>query len=185
MESTRFAEIGCVVVFTAVAAVCDLRTKRLPNILTVTALGCALLFHLVAGALEGGWAGMGRHLLLSLGGFCTGFGILLVLWLIGSGGGGDVKFMAALGAWLGAWLTLEVFLVSAMLVAGGSILVLAWEFCRLGMRRSRERYFEQGGRTGDGKKVSETQRRVHRRLMPFGVPAAIATWLVLGWQIQW
>jgi len=76
--------------FTAVAAVSDLRTRRLPNWLTVPAFAAGLLAHTVVN----GFAGLGFALL----GFATGFGLLLVLWLIGGGGGGDVKLMGALGA---------------------------------------------------------------------------------------
>ena len=185
MELTHIIQGVCVVTFTSLAAICDLRFKKLPNVLTVTALGCAVLFHLGAGAVHEGWLGAARGLGTCLGGFATGFGILWILWAIGSGGGGDVKFMAALGAWLGAWATLEVFLVSAVLVVIGSIGVLVWEFFRLGLRRSRERYFDPSGAAGAGrKKTAEPERRVRRRLMPFGVPAALATWLVLCWQIQ-
>ena len=183
IQTSNLVLIACVVVFTAAAAICDLRTKRLPNLLTVTAFAGAILFHLCKGAVEAGWAGAGKELLISLGGFGTGFGILFVLWLIGSGGGGDVKYMGALGAWLGAVLTLKVFLVSAFLVLVGACGVLVWEFFRLGFRRSRARYIESGGEVG-GRKISEEQRKTRRRLLPFGVPAALATWLVLCWQIQ-
>lgn len=187
MDLTHTIEVVCVVLFTAVAAVWDLRFKKLPNVLTVTALGCAVLFHLGAGAVNGGLRGTGQELLTCLGGFATGFGLLWMLYAIGGGGGGDVKFMAALGAWLGAWATFEVFIVTGLLVLIGSIGVLTWEFLRLGLRGARARYFSRNRPAEPGrKKVSETERRVRRRLMPFGVPAALATWLVLCWQIhQW
>lgn len=174
METGRIILLVCIVVFTALAAVCDVRTKKLPNALTVPAFVAAIIFHLCYGLVTAGFGGAGHQLLFALGGFATGFGILLVLWLIGSGGGGDVKFMGALGAWLGPVLTVEVFLVSAAIVVLGAMGVLVWEFCRLGIRRSRERYLESRG-PGAG----SPERRTRRRLMPFGVPAALATWLVL------
>ncbi len=183
IQTSNLVLIVCVVDFTASAAICDLRTKRLPNVLTVTAFAGAILFHLCKGAMETGWAGAGKELLISLGGFGTGFGVLFVLWLIGSGGGGDVKYMGALGAWLGAELTVWVFVISAFLVFVGACGVLVWEFFRLGFRRSRARYIESGS-AERGRNVSEEQRKTRRRLLPFGVPAALATWLVLCWQIQ-
>ncbi len=178
MQTSHWVLIACVVVFTALAAILDLRTKKLPNLLTVTAFATAILFHLCVGAVTGGWAGAGQRLLFSLGGFGTGFGILLVLWLIGSGGGGDVKYMGALGAWLGAVLTLQVFVVSAFLILIGACGVLVWEFFRLGFRRSREKYVESGSLQG-GRNISEERRKTRRRLLPFGIPAALATWVVL------
>jgi prepilin peptidase CpaA len=165
--------IGCVVVYTALAALLDWRTKRLPNWMTVSAFGMALVFHITTGGLSGGVSGACSSLLFSLGGFATGFGILFVLWAIGGGGGGDVKFMGALGAWLGAAMTVQVFLLGAVLVLIGSLAMLGWEFARLGMGRAKDRYL--GPRQG-----SDERQRVRRRLLPFGVPAMVATWLVLA-----
>jgi len=180
MGAGRVIFIVCVVVFTVVAAVCDWRTKRLPNVLTVTSLAGALLFHAVSGAVSGGFGGAFQQLGFSLAGFATGFGILLIMWLMGSGGGGDVKYMGALGAWLGAMGTLKVFLVSAVLILICSVAVLAWEFCRRGFRRTQERYVDRAGKGAGGGAEAELRRKQRRRLMPFGVPAAIATWLVLA-----
>ena len=78
-----------VLAIVGVAVPVDLKTRRIPNGLTVPAFVCGVVFHVI----RGGWAGLG----FSLGGFATGFGILLVLWLIGGGGGGDVKLMG--GHW--------------------------------------------------------------------------------------
>jgi prepilin peptidase CpaA len=179
MAAERIILILCVLVFTLLAAVCDWRTKKLPNKLTVTAFVSALVFHLIYGMTQNGLRGAGQQLVFALAGFGTGFGILLVMWLMGSGGGGDVKYMGALGAWLGAVLTFQVFIVSALLVLVGSFLVLAWAFCGKGLMRTRARYLERGS-DRPVKNVEEAQaRRTRRRLMPFGVPAALATWVVL------
>ena len=68
-----------IVVFTLAAAVSDWRTRKLPNWLTVSALAAALLLHTILAGLPG--------LANALLGFAVGFGILLVLWLIGGSGG--------------------------------------------------------------------------------------------------
>ena len=107
MDWTTTVFLVCVAAFTALAAGFDLRTKKLPNRLTVPALVAAFVFH---GATSGS-----SGQLTALAGFATGFGILLVLWIVGGGGGGDVKLMGALGAWLGPQGTLAVFLISAAL----------------------------------------------------------------------
>jgi prepilin peptidase CpaA len=107
------------------------------------------------------------------------------MWLIGSGGGGDVKFMGALGAWIGAVLTVQVFILSAVIIVVGSAIVLAMQFVNKGMSRTKAQYLERGEtKKGRAPSAEAVQRqRTRRRLMPFGVPAAVATWLVLAFSL--
>ncbi len=167
MEVTVVLWAVLVVVFTAVAAVVDVRTHRLPNVLTVPAFGLGVLFHVVWGlATQGLWGAL-SGLGWSLAGFAVGFGILLVLWLIGGGGGGDVKFMGALGAWLGPRDTAIVFVASAVINVVLIVLIRTWQFV-------------------EGKKpqrVQDTDPRVRRRAMSYGLPVALATWAVLALQL--
>ena len=114
----NFLTFVVVLLVLAVAVTIDVRTRRIPNWLTVPTFAAGLLYHIIVG----GWSG----LLLSLGGFATGFGILLLLWLIGGGGGGDVKLMGAIGAWLGAPMVLIIFIGSAAFAVACTIAVLAW-----------------------------------------------------------
>ena len=76
--------------FVAIAVCTDLRSRRIPNWLTVSAFLGALAFHLAVT----GWTGLAS----SMCGFATGFGTLFVLFLIGGGGGGDVKLMGRRGS---------------------------------------------------------------------------------------
>ena len=91
-----------------VAAVYDVRYRRIPNWVTVTgvALGVALNAFLRAPAdawfsLAGVW--------FSLRGLGLAFGVYLVLYVIRAMGAGDVKLMAAVGALVGwrDWLGLR------------------------------------------------------------------------------
>jgi prepilin peptidase CpaA len=182
METWRAIAYPCMFVFTAVALVCDLRTRKLPNVLTVPAFGLGLLFHAVCGF--GGWglpdAGSGllgarADLGFALGGFGVGFGLMLVLWLIGGSGGGDVKFMGALGAWLGAWITFQVLCVSALFAAAITIVISASGVFQL-------------KRSSAAKPNGRLQRAGRRKAgwgweVPFGVPAALGTWCVLA--VEW
>lgn len=182
--TTSFALLAaCVVIFTLVAAIWDQRKKRLPNVLTVPAFFLGLLFHLVRGGWEAGWSGAAQGLGFSLAGFATGFGILFVLWLIGGGGGGDVKFMGALGAWLGASMVFQVFILGTCFVVIGTIGIAMWGWIAQGFMRTQERYFTPLSVTaqpGLSRTEAETKQRVHRRLMPLGVPVALATWIILA-----
>ncbi len=169
--------VAIVVAFTAVCAVIDWRTWRIPNWLTVP----AFILGLAARTAHEGWAGLFDSLL----GFGIGFGLLLVLWLLGGGGAGDVKMMGALGAWLGMDLILRVFLASALATIVLALGALAYR--RIASRASGKR---QGGKDrGPGKakgsgRLSNEERRIGR-LMPYSMPVAVGTWVVLyyAWSI--
>jgi len=93
----------------AVAAVIDLRSQRIPNVLTIpTALG-ALAYHLLTQGPGGLWG--------SLAGLGLGLGLMLAPFLFRVMGGGDVKLMAAVGAWVGPQVVLVAFLLTSL--AGG------------------------------------------------------------------
>ncbi|MDZ7619430.1 MAG: A24 family peptidase [Patescibacteria group bacterium] len=176
--------VSIVGAFVAVAAVSDLRTRRLPNWLTVPAFAAGLVAHSVMN----GFAGLGFALL----GFATGFGILLVLWLIGGGGGGDVKLMGALGAWLGSSLIVFVFVTSGVLTLVATIAILLAGMMGHGYSYVHRRYVRRGEANRPGRRQvagSEEARlaaRTKRRLMPYAVPVALGTWtvLALAWMAQ-
>jgi prepilin peptidase CpaA len=105
------------------AAVTDLWKFRVYNALTLPLLAAGLLYH---GVREGP-----AGLVLSLIGMLCGFGVLIVFYLLGGYGGGDVKLLAAVGAWLGPEATLYVFVASS-LVAGVYALVLVLLYGKVG-----------------------------------------------------
>jgi prepilin peptidase CpaA len=99
------------------AAAIDLRTRRVPNVLTA---GVALVGLGLAAM------GLGRvGLSLSFAGCLVGLSVMLPGYLIGAMGGGDVKLLAAVGTLLGPGATLRAFVASA--IAGGLIAIfVAW-----------------------------------------------------------
>jgi prepilin peptidase CpaA len=94
-----------------VAAAWDLRTRRIPNVLT---FGSALLAIAAHGYTGGVWAAG-----WSLAGWFVGVLFFLPIFALRGMGAGDVKLLAALGAWLGPGPIVWVALFS--LVAGGVI----------------------------------------------------------------
>ena len=101
------------------AAIEDLRSRRIPNWLT---------FSLVLSSIAQSF--MSGHLVspsMSLLGFAVGFGIPLILFLIGALGGGDVKLLAAFGAWLGPGTVCWAAIYGA--IAGG-LLAIPWLLVR-------------------------------------------------------
>lgn len=101
-------------VVAAVAAWTDLTTRRVPNLLTFGAALMALLFHAVDGGLSGlGWA---------CAGWIVGTAVFFPFFALGGMGAGDVKLVAALGAWLGPLGAVQIAIAAA--IAGGVVAVI-------------------------------------------------------------
>ncbi len=99
------------------ATVTDLRSRRIPNLLTFP----AMLLGLALNAAHAGLPG----LLFSLGGLGLGLGLMLVPFLFGVMGAGDVKLLAAAGAFLGAGGVLKAFLFTSLAGGAYALIVLA------------------------------------------------------------
>lgn len=94
----------------------DVRERRLPNILTVSALAVALVLR----APEG-FGSLGDGLLGAL----LSFGLALPFFLVGGLGGGDVKLLTAVGGFLGPanlWFALLVMALVGGVMAVGVII---------------------------------------------------------------
>ncbi|MGI6655706.1 MAG: prepilin peptidase [Desulfobulbus sp.] len=120
------AALACLVAVTAASAT-DLHGRIIPNAITLpTLLGGCLYLGLTLPGMEG--------VFLSLTGALLGGGLLLLPYLRGMVGGGDLKLLAALGAWLGPGAVFSLFLYAT--VAGGLLavgrLVQRWQRRRRG-----------------------------------------------------
>lgn len=163
-----------VATFMLLCAVLDFRTRKIPNWLTVSAAVLGLAYHTLAPS------GIGP--LWALAGFAVGFSLLIVPWLLGGGGMGDVKMLAALGTWLGPLVILVAFGGGALLASVGAISVLAFSTVESGVSATQRRYL--AARAGGGSDAGPAPpARQARRVLPFAVPVAISTWLVLVWMI--
>lgn len=89
------------------ATVTDLRTERIPNKLTASAMLAGLVFWLVAGLLTGrglvGMEGASGTVTGAFLGLLTGLIPFAILVMLGGLGGGDMKLMGAIGAWGAHW----------------------------------------------------------------------------------
>jgi prepilin peptidase CpaA len=102
-------EVLVALIVCAAACVTDVRSRRIPNALTFGAAATALLFHTVVGGPEAG--------LRSAAGWLVGCALFLPFFLLRGMGGGDVKLLAALGAWLGPSSALPLAVYTS--IAGG------------------------------------------------------------------
>jgi prepilin peptidase CpaA len=99
----------------AVATFTDLRSRRIPNWLVFPFL---LAGFVVSGALHG-WAGISH----SLAGMALGALLFGALSALGGMGMGDVKLVAAIGAWIGAAQLLIALVLTAF---AGGIMAICW-----------------------------------------------------------
>jgi prepilin peptidase CpaA len=105
MEAAEWVVVGVC----AVACVFDLRSRRIPNALTLGSTAIAIGFHIA----QDGVSGAGH----AAGGWLTGVVLFFPLFALGGMGAGDVKLLAAIGAWLGPSQALWTALYAS--IAGG------------------------------------------------------------------
>ena len=132
--------VGLLLAVAAAGAVWDVRSGRVPNELTYTAALAGLVLNAL---LRPAGIGIGQAAL----GLAVGFLPLFFVYLAGGLGGGDVKLMAAVGAFLGPLATAYALLYACLVGAVLSVAVILWKegiggailrFGRL-FRRSREK----------------------------------------------
>jgi len=160
---------GGAVILCCVATWWDLRTRRIPNGLTVPALVIALCFH--------GATGAGQGLLLSAAGALAAGALLLPGLLLRFTGAGDVKLLMAVGAFLSFPDAFFAGLLS--LVLGGLLgLLAALRFGRLAEVISRSlglaRWFAH---RASGARLAAPATSGLR--VPFGIAIALATLFVV------
>lgn len=128
-----------VLILVSVAAVVDIKYRRIPNCLTLAGVISGLILHTVTT----GWAGF----LFSFQGAVAGLLLLFIPFVLGGIGAGDVKLLAAIGALGGTGFVATTAL--CMAVVGGVLALgtmlwygqlaailnrLLWDGCRLVMR---------------------------------------------------
>lgn len=166
----------CIGAYTIAAAIWDIRIKKIPNKLTLPVFGLGIVYQLAFN----GFAGLADGGL----GFALGFGLLFVLWMVGGGGGGDVKLMGGLAMWLGFELTGMVLIASTVCAGVGTFGVMIYSSLNRGMVRTKDKYTATGKTPKGQKPKKETvEDRTRRRTMGYAVPVALATWVIVAWRL--
>lgn len=171
---------GCLVP-TTVLAWTDFRSHRVPNIITIPMLLAGLAYGVYSG-----------EPMTALVGALSLFGIGLVCFLIGGMGGGDVKLMAALGAWFGLHTGLMILLLACVIgivwgigkkIKAGALKSWATDFLRSLYLRF---LLNAKGALKMPQLPSDTEAPLPREAIPFGTCLALAAWLVHlggGWLV--
>lgn len=105
-------------VFLAAAVIEDLARHRISNVLTFGAALLALGLQFIVNGPDG--------VLSGLGGLAVGLAVFLPFFLLGGMGAGDVKAMAAAGAFLTPWTSLLAAGLSLVAGAVFGLVLLAW-----------------------------------------------------------
>jgi prepilin peptidase CpaA len=108
---TMTAQHSAVVALIVLACITDVRTRRIPNGLRFGATIGALLFHGATAGTSG--------LTTSVAGWILGAALFFPVFALRGMGAGDVKLLAAIGAWLGPLPVASVALITT--IAGGAV----------------------------------------------------------------
>lgn len=91
----------------------DIRTRRIPNVVSLAVALLWVLFAVAGGQGADWWAGLAVGAAI----FAVGLGAFACGWF----GGGDVKLMAAIGLWAGSAYVLDFILITGLV---GGVLAL-------------------------------------------------------------
>lgn len=168
-EGTPVALVAGLVFSTilVVAAIGDLRTRRIPNklVAVLALLGIAFCLARAPGITGLSQAG---------GGLLAGLVCWLPFYALGWLGAGDVKLYAAAGAWLGPARAAEGAVIGALF---GALLALVWMVKSQGMKETAQTL---GMATGTPEMLSRSVSTGKRSTLPYGVAIAFgAIWA--GW----
>ena len=160
-----------------VAAFLDLRSRQIPNWLTLPAAAAGL----AANCYLSGWTGLKSSLL----GLLLAFAVYTLLFALRAMGGGDVKLMAAVGAFTGPEHWLWVFAITSIV---GGIFAVVTLLTRGGIGRVLANVGVILGSLGRMRAPHEAQpeldvKHPSARTLPHGAAIAVGTlgyvlWLV-------
>lgn len=106
-------------VLVILAAIWDVRTRRIPNWLTLSGVVLGVALNTFLFEINGLW--------FSLKGLGVAFGVYFLLYLLHAMGAGDVKLMAAVGAAAGPGNWLGILVLTSVAGAVAGILLVAFK----------------------------------------------------------
>jgi prepilin peptidase CpaA len=178
MNGVPFPVGPCVLLLVTVAMASDLRARRIPNWLVAPALAVALP---VQCALHG----ISEGALIWLGGCLTGGLLFLPGYLMRMMGAGDVKLMAAVGAFCGAVGAFEIVVVASAI--GGMFAIVSMtrrRRVRDGVANAMSALVTMAGPDNDAPRGVRHSTMASVGSLPYGVAIAVGTVCVLFASVQ-
>jgi len=168
-------------IFCVVAAYIDGKELRVPNKLTFPMIIAGWIWSSIAYGLSGdGWyVGLGW----SLAGTTVGLLTLIPAMAIGGMGAGDVKMMAAIGAWVHCTITFYAFCLSTVI---GALLAVGMILFSGNIKKHYNQFwliFNEIITIKNPDKLAEiaAERKPNMYLLPYGIPLAMGTILYFAW----
>lgn len=167
--------IWLVSVVMIIAAVIDGMILKVPNWLTFP----FILTGWVHGLLHAGWWGLGA----SLAGTAVGLTLLLVVRAVGGMGGGDVKLLAGLGAWVGVSSVWWAFVVTTIVGAIMAVVMIVMSGHWRKHYYMARQILHEWRTVRNPEKLFEIAkaRKPEMTLLPYGIPMAIGSILYFAY----
>lgn len=162
--------------YVSMLAVSDTLTHRIPNALTVPAAAVAIFLAIAAHGASGG--------ITSGAGLLVGLSIFLPFYLLGGFGAGDVKALAAVGAFVGPVGALLAAGCTLIAGAAGALIVLLATGGLPALQSMLSRWTLSGHlllTTGRATHISPPPEDASRRRFPYGIAIACGTAASLLW----
>ena len=168
MSTSQPATILLLSAMLAIAVHSDLRQQRIPNVLSLFGLLAALALQGLAGGVHG--------LLWGLAGATVGLLCFAPLYLLRAMGGGDVKLLAAVGAFLGPQ---GAFVAASLSLVAGGLAALAYVLWQA--TRASASTLVRDGPSGMNASALAAIQIARRHRLAFALPIALGS-LAASWQ---
>jgi prepilin peptidase CpaA len=154
-----------------ISLITDVKTRKILNIVTLPTILFGFFYYTAFQGLEG--------LFFSGKGFLLGLSLLLIPYLLGGMGAGDVKLMAAIGALMGASFVMYSFVYIALI---GGVISIVLIMKRTGIKYSLKSFFYQvfylRGNLGS---ILFSKDKSSSISFPYGIAIVLGTFCTLAW----
>jgi Flp pilus assembly protein protease CpaA len=201
---TAFAWAFCasLILLTSIAAWTDTRKAKIPNRLCLVILALGLVMNAVRCAWlaqegkpvflelwlgehrpDAAWVGAIYGLIFAIIAFLFWFALMFAIWIFGLCGGGDVKLLATVAAWVGIGVFLYIWLASALVL-------FLWMGARVLTGGVKPRQVKKSiNKLTEAKRAHDEGRapviKPGKIRMTYSLPLVIATTAVLLWAYRY
>lgn len=164
--------ITSLLIILLISFITDVTKRKILNIVTLPAIFLSFVYYSFGLGFEG--------FIFSSKGFITGLGLLIIPYLLGGMGAGDVKLMAAIGSLMGTSFVFYSFIYTALI--GGVIAVLLIIKSR-GFKNTVKSFFFNIAflRSSSLGSMSISKDKKNSITFPYGVAIVLGTLCHLAW----